>query len=437
LAVSDEGQPARSRNRLARLMPPPELPRVLVAQTFTYAVGSGFNASGSVIFFIVYAGLSAPQVAWMASAVGVVSLVCRLPCGMLADRLGGKRTWLIGAVIQGVMLATYPLLHGYGQILTVALLAGLGATLGNAGRGRYLGEAVSPGHRVRANAYLRSVLNVGMALGTVGAGFLVAVESRTAMATVVLANAATFAVDACLLAFFIKAIVPGHGWRKDRPRTRSALQDGPFLVLSLVSGVYMMTDTVLAVAVPLWVLGHTDAPRPIISVVLLINMIMVTLLQVWASTNSEDVSGAARKQLHAGVLLALACLVLPISAWSTHVVTWIVIAAAVIFLTLGEMFASASAWGLSYALSPQDRRGEYLAMFGWSGSFAEIVGPAGTAALALSFIPFGWIAIGTVFLLAGLATRPVAIWVERSHAAADGERSRADSQRSLVGSELR
>jgi MFS family permease len=400
-------------NWISRLAPPPEVQRVLVVQTFGYSLGSGFYAAGSVIFFTVYAGLSTGQVAAVMSVVGAVALALRLPCGMLADRLGGRRAWMAGALAQAVMFGLYPFAHGLIAILVVASLAGVGASLGGSGRGRYLGEAIPSGRRVKANAYLRSVLNVGMALGTVGAGFLVAVHSHRAMAAIVLANAVGFLLDVVLLAFFIKA-VPGGGPRKAKPSGRGALRDRPFLVLSALNGVFALSDVILTVVLPLWILRTTHAQRPLIPALLLVNMIMVTVLQVWASKNSEDVPGSVRVQRRAGLFMAGACVLIPFTYHSRGLVTWVVVLAAAVVMTLGELYSAASGWGLGYALSPDDRRGEYLAVFNWGTQFADIVGPAAITALAISFIPGGWLLIAAVFLAAAFGTAPTVAWLERS-----------------------
>jgi MFS family permease len=398
------------------MTPPPQLQRLLIVQSLSYAVGSGFYAAGSIVFFTVYTSLSATQVALGLSIAGAVALAMRVPFGMLADRIGGRTSWLLGAAGQAILFATYPFIHGYLAFVIVVSLVGLAAVLGNAGRGRYLGEVIEQGHRVKVNAYLRSVVNIGMALGTAVAGFVVAVQSRQAMATIVLVNAASFVVDVVLLMFFIAPGKRGAG-RKNRPSGRAALKDGPFVVLSLVNGIFVMSDTVLTVVIPLWILRETDAPRSLISIVLLVNMTMVSLLQVWASSGSEEVAGAAVRQRRAGLLLVVGCLLVPISAYTADVVTWVVLLATAVLMTLSELLATASAWGLGYALSPESRRGEYLAVFGWGGQFADIAGPAGMTALALSFVPGGWLVIAGIFLTAAVAARPVASWVERSRRA--------------------
>lgn len=407
MAVAAAPPTSRLRRAAAALLPPRELPRILVIQTLTYTIGLGFYTAGSVVFFTVYTGLSAAQVALGISVAALLRLVLQLPCGILSDRLGGRRAWLSGALGQALLFGTYPWLHGFGQFLAVICAVAVAAGIGGAGRSRYLGEVIPAGRRVAANAYLKSVLNVGMAVGTAGSGLLVGVQSRGVLAGVVLANAAAFLVDVILLLFCTRLRVGDQRLRGVRPGRRRAFTDRPFLALATTQAVFLLSDSVLTIALPLWILRRTDAPRSLIPGVLLINMIMAATLQVWAGRGSEDVDAAARRQRRAGLFLTAACLLVPLSAYSRGPWTWCALSAAVVVLTFGELFASAAATGLSYGLSPEARRGEYLAVFGWGGPLAEIIGPAGLTFLALSSAGLGWLVIAAAFAVAGLVTLPI------------------------------
>lgn len=417
MVLGTAGPTSKVGRLAAGAMPPPELPRILVVQTLTYTIGAGFYVSGSVIFFTSYTGLSPAQVASGLSLAALLGLVLQLPFGMLSDRLGGRRTWLIGALGQAVLFGAYPWLHGFGQFLVVICAVAVASGIGGAGRSRYLGEVIPAGRRVAANAYLKSVLNVGFAVGTAGSGFLVGCHSRRVLAVVVLANAVTFLFDAVLLLTCAELGASDRRPREDHPGQQHALADRPFLALAATQVVFALSDTVLTVALPLWTLRCTDAPRAAIPTLLLINMAMAATLQVWASRGSEEIDMAARRQRRAGLFLTAACLLMPVSACSHGVWTWCALSMAVIMLSLGEMFGSAAATGLSYGLSPESRRGEYLAVFGWGSRLAEVVGPAALAFLLLSFAGPGWFVIAVLFAAAGLATTPAVAWAIRSNSA--------------------
>src|SRR3954466_11053616 len=83
---------------LTKILPPEGLPRTLAFQSAVFAIGSGTFLTGSVVFFTVYIGLTPVQVGLGFSVAGFLGLAGNLPLGHLADRIGGRRAWVIGAL---------------------------------------------------------------------------------------------------------------------------------------------------------------------------------------------------------------------------------------------------------------------------------------------------------------------------------------------------
>ena len=67
--------------------------------------------------------------------------------------------------------------------------------------------------------------------------------------------------------------------------------------------------TLLEVAVPLWVVRHTEAPISVVALLFLVNTACCVLLQVRVSRAAVDVPSSARAVRRGGVLLAASCLV--------------------------------------------------------------------------------------------------------------------------------
>ena len=66
-------------------------------QSVLFAIGEGTFLTGSAVFFTQIVGLSAGQVGLGLTVAGVVSFFLAVPLGKLADRIGPKRMWAIGA----------------------------------------------------------------------------------------------------------------------------------------------------------------------------------------------------------------------------------------------------------------------------------------------------------------------------------------------------
>ena len=77
------------------------------------------------------------------------------------------------------------------------------------------------------------------------------------------------------------------------------------MVTTVLVSVFAMHFVVMEVALPLWVAGHTEAPRWIVAVVFGVNTVAVALLQVRFSRSSATVPAGAASLVRAGALLAL------------------------------------------------------------------------------------------------------------------------------------
>jgi len=82
----------------SRLLPPKGLPRAISLQSAVIAIGGGTFLTGSVVFFTHVLRLSPLQIGTGLSIAGLVSLFASMPLGALADKVGGQRAWVIGAV---------------------------------------------------------------------------------------------------------------------------------------------------------------------------------------------------------------------------------------------------------------------------------------------------------------------------------------------------
>ena len=196
----------RPRWRPAQLLPPAGVPRTIAFQSALYAVGSGTFLTGSIVFFNRVLGLSPLQIGAGLSIAGLTGVLAALPLGGLTDRLGGRRAWVIGALVEGVAVAGYPLAGSFGEFIALMMVIALADALANSGRTVYTAEAIPAEGRVRTMAFARAYLNVGFTIGTgVGAAAL-ALDSTAALDGMVLLNAAVLLLDALVVARFLPAV---------------------------------------------------------------------------------------------------------------------------------------------------------------------------------------------------------------------------------------
>jgi MFS family permease len=121
-------------------------------------------------------GASTAIAALIGSLLGIGSIVTNIPSGILATRIGERKSMLVGAIITviGLSLCLVNLGHGMWSLLAYGfgtLLIGAASSVYTLARQSYLTEVVPQHMRARALSTLGGTLRVGMFLGPfLGAG---------------------------------------------------------------------------------------------------------------------------------------------------------------------------------------------------------------------------------------------------------------------------
>ncbi|MDR2256282.1 MAG: MFS transporter [Arthrobacter sp.] len=187
-----------------------------------------------------------------------------------------------------------------------------------------------------------------------------------------------------------------------RTRPRSPYRDARYLLMTLLNGLFSIQFGLFGVAVPLWVVNHTEAPSAAVSILLIINTAVVASLSVRLSRGTGELAGAAKAMARAGWLMAAAC---ALWAWAGSLPLWVALAvlvAAAIAHSLAEVLSSAAGWSMSYELAPADQMGSYQGVFGTGFALSNMVAPVVVTVTAVNMGPLGWAILGAGFLASAL-----------------------------------
>ncbi|HEY9390960.1 MAG TPA: MFS transporter [Mycobacteriales bacterium] len=392
------------RPRLAGFVPEHGPIRPLAGCYLVDGVGTGLWMATSVLYFTRSLHLPAAQVGVGLSVAGLVGLVGAVPLGHLADRYGLRRVGLGLMATQAVLVACHAALRSFWLFLLLSCLFVLAQRGANAVRNALLGVSVPAERRLRTRAYTRSTANVGFAVGALLAVPVLQAGTRAAYLVAVFVNAGSFMLAGGLLAL-LPAVPPR---RPVAGETRwVALRDRRYVAMTALTGLLSLHKPVLTVALPLWVAQRTDAPRTLVSVLLVVNTVLTVLLQVPLSRGADGLVGGVRTIRRSGVALALACVLLGLaSGRSSGWAAGLLVAGAVV-LTVGELWQSAGGWGLSYDLAPTDRYGQYQGVYALGNGIRDTFGPATVTALALVVGLPGWLLLAAGFAVVGLAMAPL------------------------------
>lgn len=405
-APAPRGVRALTRRALDRL-PASRTARVFVLIAFVDAFGRGFFLAGSTLFYTQVIHLSAAQVGTGLSIAGLLGVACAIPIGRAADRFGDGPTLTGLQLWRGAAFLVYPFVDDFRMFLVVACLIGAVEQAVGPIIQSVAGSTTEEGSPVQAMAFIAMARNAAYALAAVLATVVIAVASSvTAYVGFVLANALAFLATAALLT---RLRLPRPS--DDRPDRRSArlgdrllpFRDPRFLLLSLANGVLYLHVPILSVAFPLWIVTHTDAPRGFIGVALVVNTVLAVALQVRFSRGGEDVARAGRKQRAAGAALAAFCVLTASIASVGPALAGALTLFAAVPLTLGELWQSAGGWGISYHFAPAEQRTYYLSIYQLGATGVAVAGPLVLSTAVVDHGYPGWLGLGAVLTLTGLA----------------------------------
>jgi MFS family permease len=299
------------------------------------------------------------------SAAGLVTTSA---AGPLVDRFGRKGAMVLSLFIGGAALAA---MSQAGTLALWAVLQALsGATnpLYRVGNNAMVADLVEPQRRPAAYALLRTISNLGVAIGPAIGGFVTGVSY--ALAFYIAAGAS--ALFALLIVSFVAETAPrGREEQGHPPQNRGyrpLLRDRPFLAFCAVYTLAGMAYTLMMVLLPVYAKESFGVPENRYGFIMATNAAMVVLFQ-YAVTR---VTG----RHHHLPVLAVGSLFYAVGvgsvAWGWSFPTFLL---SMVLLTIGEMIMIPTSTALTADLAPPDMRGRYMSVYGLTWSIGFGIGP--------------------------------------------------------------
>jgi MFS family permease len=411
--LATQTRPSSNAQRLGRYLNPVDpTARALTWQTIAASLSKGVFFSVSVLYFTRVAGLRATTVGLGLTVAGCLAVGAALGAGYLARVIGARQLMVGATAVQGVALLAYSLARTPVAFFVVASAAVCGQAMQRTALTTMIAESFTGEDRVALRARLRVVMNVFIAVGTALAGIALAIDTKPAYQVAMLATG-FLTLGAAYALVRARRFAPAHRTETDRahrtdsggPPRRSPLRDRTYLAITGLYSLISMQFGMLTVGMPLWVSEHTAAPALTVGVLLVVNTLIVSVLQVWAAHRATDLRSSGRAVAQGGVLLVLACALYAVAGHGPLVGVVVILVLAAVAHSFAEILSEAGSWTFAFELADPANAGAYQGVSQTGAALGAMLAPLVVTSTAIEHGAAGWGVLAALFLAAALATQ--------------------------------
>ena len=307
-------------------------------------------------------GASLSQTGLILALFGAATIPSRLLGGHLADRLGRRRTIVLGLTGCAVAQTWIALSHALWSAVLATVLLGLAFEIYEPPSQAMIADVTSPSDRPAAYG----LYSAALAAAGVLAGLLAAAISHVDLRWLFVADALTCLACAVLVALALPADVRREAEEVVvRSKEVSVWRDRRLLLLLASGTVFATIYMQLVIGVPLTLLEQ-GLPKSGTGFILAVSAVTLIVAQRLLRLQQLD---DFRAMTVGYVLLGAGLIVTAIA----HSLTIFVLAA--VLWSLGDLFLLTRYLTQASGLAPEHARGRYLAVFGLSWGIATTIAP--------------------------------------------------------------
>lgn len=386
--------------------------RTLSLSQLINCIGDGAYYVCITLYFTQHVGFTPAEFGLSLTIAWVIALIVGIPVGKLVDLVGARKMHLILAFGASIAIFSYIFIDDVWFFALAASLYTISQRGVAAARNAFVAAIIDRAKISEAKGYIQIAFNFGLSIGAAIGGIAILIDNEAAYLSVLGVNAISLIIAAIIVQYKMPEIK--HSLHIKSAKNLTVIRDKPFILLTMINALLILHIPLFDVALPLWVLHHTEAPTWVVSCLFILNTISVVLFMKYFAKGVTDLTSAIKYVRFAGVFLFLSCLLFAFSGEVSFIWAILILLFAAIMQVIGEMYQLSGTWQISFGLAPDDKQGEYQSFFGSGFTMAEMLGPLLLTNLVVYQGIAGWISLGVLFLVASLVMAPAARWAEKA-----------------------
>lgn len=372
----------------------------LIAITFIDRVGGAMLFPFFALYLTKKFEIGMTQVGVLFAAFSISSFVGSMLGGALTDRFGRKGIIIFGLIASSMSTLAMGVVNAYEAFFIIAIFVGVLADTAGPARQAMIADILPEEKRAQGYGIFRVAFNLSVVIGPAIGGLLAARSYLLLFIT----DAVISLITAALVFRFIPETKPEakpgevqEGVAGSFAGYFRVLRDGAFMLFlgasMLMVLVYMNMNTTLGV----FLRDAHEISEAGYGWILSLNAAMVVLFQFPITRRIENSPPF--------VMMALGMLLYAIGfAMYGFVSAYTFFLLAMVVITIGEMIVAPVGQALVAKFSPEDMRGRYMAVFGFSWAIPFAVGPYLAGLVLDNYDPnWLWYIAGSIGLLATFA----------------------------------
>ena len=341
--------------------------------------GNGLVAPYLVIYLHLIRGIPLELSAVAIGSGGILATISGLAAGPLIDRFGARNCVSMAMATNAIAYGAYTLANTSWQAIAVGMAVGIGTGAYGPSVQALLSGIVRPDQRAAALSQQRMSAILGLSLGGLAGGLIVATGLPASYTLILVLDSATF-IGFAALVLFLPNSVPRS--TRGSGEYRSAIRDPRLRFLAVVNLALVSAGIApMLLLLPVFAKGTANVPAAAIGLIYAINTIVILAAQLRITRAVGGMPPRTSLTIGASTWVA-AWLMIAATGWLLQ--GWsaaAMLAVAIALYAIGECIYTGVVTPTAAAMAPDNMRGRYLAIMGFAWQAGFMIGPPAGAGL--------------------------------------------------------